>query len=134
MISQEVTYFQTFRLWSESSLVIFISKISKHWIKHCTYEPCFGIGFGNMRKKNCKKSKFANYRWKNYITVLHSKILAYNYMIHQLKISIHFFIKILIELYEMKKMKKILENSVHSSNLNQSKSTGYQRNLTPSNS
>ena len=42
-----------------------------------------------------------------------------------------FFIKNLIELYEMK---KCLKNSVHSSNLNQSKSTGYQRNLTPSNS
>ena len=28
MITQEFTYFQTFRLWSESSSVIFISKIS----------------------------------------------------------------------------------------------------------
>ena len=52
-------------------------------------------------------------------------------MIHQLKTSKHFFIKNLIELYEMKKS---LENSVHSSNLNQTKSTGYQRNLTHSNS
>ena len=28
-----IVYFQTFRLWSESSSVIFISKILKHWIK-----------------------------------------------------------------------------------------------------
>ena len=35
--------------------MIFISKISKHWIKYSTYEPYFGVNFGNVKDvKNVK--------------------------------------------------------------------------------
>ena len=47
------------------TIILAISKISKHWIKYCTYEPYFGINFGNV--KNVKKCKNVKYRWKIYI-------------------------------------------------------------------
>ena len=36
--------------------MIFISKISKHWINYCKYELYFGVNFGNV--KNVKQYKY----------------------------------------------------------------------------
>ena len=74
---------QTFQLWSESSSVIFISKISKtiNKILHL-YEPYFGVNFGNVKK--CEKP------WENLHKIVQKTSIKYlNFLKNNNKILAH---------------------------------------------